>query len=598
MADLSALAGAPENMEAVNRRQFAHLVLTELGINARADNTGMLMRWMQMEFSKANMKESNPRSFGARFNPMATTHGHDGTFSGHTPTAFNDNNGQPVQHYDSLEMGVRATAETLKNGNYDTIVSYLARNAPLSDWKAGIASSTFDDYGKTTGGLLHELNTWGGLANSVHNYDLTDVQVFEDVQVFSGELSDNNTFQGTSKSSQSSQTFSRIPSGYTAYEVDGQKFLVYDLVKGRNVKMVFKHTGSQGVEAQRVTKSAWNTMSEDWIEGGTTEQGLFIDTEINTGTRSFDDITEGLLFAAGLYGTDALDSDEVMAVIAEFIARPDMSDAELTGRLQETDWWDETTASQREWNDLSTADQIKAIKDNAQVISGLWTAYTGEQMDWMGFDTDGDGAVSVDEVDAANSELGEWARKLSTGEVSQQTIILEWIRPAALEIDNSPANRIIIEEEQAQNEQGYTTSENKKLVADLWERYGLDISDADASNYANQMYMQEQTLADFEETAKGLSDVRWAGKPEGVDFDTWSKPYATTYANLLEVGEPTFRDENFSRFLDDGVGAEGGMNMYEFKKSLRKDARWANTQNAKTSAAQTLGLVGRTMGFG
>ena len=613
MADLSAMAGAPENMEAVNRKNFAQLVLTELGINARADNTGMLMRWMQMEFSAANMKESNPRSFGARFNPMATTHGHDGTFSGHTPTAFNDNNGQPVQHYDSLEMGVRATAETLKNGHYDIIVSLLARNAPLSDWKAGIASSTFDDDGKTTGGLLHELNTWGGLANSVHNYDLTDVDVFEDIMVYSGELSANNTFQGASKSSQSSQTFSRIPSGYTAYEVDGKKFLVYDMVKGRNAKMVFKHTGSQRVEAQRVTTSAWNTMSEDWIQGGTTEQGLFMDDKLNNGTRSFDDITEGLLFAAGLYGTDALDSDEVMSVIAEFIARPDMSGEELTGRLQETDWWDQTTASQREWNDLSTSDQIKAIKDNAQVISGLWTAYTGEQMDWMGFDTDGDGAVSVDEVDAANSELGEWARKLSTGEVSQQTIILEWIRPAALEIDNSPANRIIIEEEQAQNEQGFTVSENKKLVADLWERYGLDISDADATNYANQLYMNEVSLSELEgstttdedgemnsleNTARHLSNVRWAGKPEDVDFDTWSKPYATTYANLLEVGEPTFRDESFARFLDDGVGAEGGMNMYEFKKSLRQDARWANTQNAKTSAAQTLGLVGRTMGFG
>tara|TARA_R100001082_G_scaffold99658_2_gene68479 strand:- start:5807 stop:7603 length:1797 start_codon:yes stop_codon:yes gene_type:complete len=598
MANFQALAGAPENMEAVNRRQFAHLVLMEMGINPRAENTGMLMRWMQMEFSKANMDESNPRSLGARFNPMATTHGWDGTFAGHTPTAFNDNNGQSVQHYDSLEMGVRATAETLNNGNYKTIVSYLARNAPLSDWKAAIANSGFDADGKPTGGLLHELNTWGGLVNSVNNYDLTDVDVFEDAQVFSGELSDNNTFQGTSKSSQSSRTFSRIPSGYKAYKVNGKKFLVYDMVKGRNVKIAFQHTGSQAVQAENITSAAWNAMSADYVQGGTTEQGLFINDSINNGTRSFDDITEGLLFAAGLYGTDALESDEVMAVIAEFIGRPDMSDDELTGRLQETDWWDQTTASQREWNDLSTADQIKAIKDNAQVISGLWTAYTGEEMDWMGFDTDGDGTVSVDEIEAGNSELGEWARKLSTGEVSQQTIVLEWIRPAALEIDNSPANRIIIEEEQAQNERGYTTSENKKLVADLWERYGLDISDADASGYADQLYMQEKSLADFEETAKGLSDVRWAGKPEGVDFETWSKPYATTYSNLLEVGEPTFRDENFTRFLDDGVGAEGGMNMYDFKKSLRQDARWANTQNAKAAASQTLGLVGRTMGFG
>ena len=603
----------------VTRKAFAIAVLKQLGFNPRAHNTGMLMRWMQMEFSKSNMDREDPtkiRSLGARFNPMATTHGHNGGFSGHTPTAFNDNNGQSVQHYETFEMGIKATADTLQNGNYPRVLELLRDNAPVSQWSNEIKGAMNSDGKPIQGSLGWQLNKWGGLINSENNYDISDVGIYEDIEVFSGDLTAYNTFNGGYKSQASGQAYKRIPTGHRAVKISGKNktYLVYNMMPGKNVKIAFEVAQGDSVDSvSTVTEADWASQSENYIMGGRTDEGIFADSSFNNGTRSFEDMMEQLLMESGLWGSDALESDEVLAVIGEFIMRPDMEPAELDARLQDTDWWDQTTQAQREWNDLSTADQIKTIKDNAQAIAGLWTAYTGEQLDLMSYDTDGDGSVSVDEIGAGNTELGEWARKLSTGEVSQQTIILEWIRPAALEIEGSPANRIIIEEEQAQNEQGFTVSENKKLVADLWERYGLDISDEDATRYATQMYMQEVTLSDLEgsttigedgeisaleNTARELSNVRWAGKPEDVDFNTWASPYKTAYSDLLEVSSPTFRDENFVRFLDDGLGSEGGMNMYDFKKAVRGDSRWKNTENAKAAVSQTLGSIGRMMGFG
>jgi len=578
----------------ITRATFARAVLEQMSslttrnaFPTSRNNINTLMRWMQAEFSAANQSSHKG---GARFNPMATTWGHSGNFTGpngvHNPTHYNDHK---VQHYNTFEDGVMATAMTLLqdgNINYGEIRAMLSRNASQQEWQSAIA---------TNPRLQYELNMYGGLLNSENNYNFAELGTYDTTPVFAGNLADSYVWgRGDSNGN-----YSRIPDGYQAYTVEGQTYLVYKMTPAGSTNIVFEHDQSiQRVDGRSMSASAWNDFSSGFVTGGSTSSGIFTDTELNTGTRSWDDIVEGLLMAAGIYGTDALESAEVMQVIAEFIARPDMSDAELTGRLQQTDWWDQTTAAEREWNDLSTADQIKTIKENAQTIVGLWTAYTGEQMDWMSFDADGDGTVSTDELETSNNELAEWARKLSTGEVNQQTIVLEWIRPAALEIPDSPANRIVIEEEQAQNERSYQTGLNKNEVQELWERYGIDVSDADASRYADQMYMQETSIVDLEETAKGLSNVRWAGKPEDVDFDTWASPYKTAYSSLLETSEPTFRDESFSRFLDDGLGSEGGFNMYEFKKALRQDARWANTQNAKDMYAQSMGSIGRMMGFG
>ena len=593
---------------AITRRTFAQAVLTQMNrlsgnqaFPVTANNITTLMRWMQVEFSAKNQ---GSHKGGARFNPMATTWGYGGGWQGasgvHTPTHYNSHK---VQHYATFEDGVLATALTLMQEgevdaqgryidgtgvHYGEIRRLLSQNASQDEWRREM---------QTNPRLQTELNMYGGLLNSATNYYFVDAEPFPDTEVFTGDL--KNSYVWGSAGNVGS-TYQRIPDGHQAYTVDGKTYLVYKITPDSSTNIFFEHDQAQQViDTRGISASAWNDMSSNWVNGGTTATGIFSDSELNNGTRTWDDIVEGLLMAAGIYGTDALQSPEVMEVIAEFIARPDMSDAELTGRLQQTDWWDQTTAAEREWNDLSTADQIKTIKDNAQTIAGLWTAYTGEQIDWMSFDTDGDGTVSVDELEGSNNELAEWARKLSTGEVNQQTIVLEWIRPAALEIPDSPANRIVIEEEQAQNERGYQTGLHKDEIQQLWERYGIDVSDADASRYADQIYMQETSLAELEDNVvKGLSNVRWAGKPEDVDFDTWASPYKTAYSNLLETGEPTFRDEQFSRFLDDGVGSEGGMSMYEFKKALRQDARWANTQNAKDTYAQNLGSLGRLMGFG
>ena len=118
MTDLRALSGAG-NIEAVNREQFAILVLNRMGIPVGQNNARILVQWMQAEFSQgthgpSDGSQGTGKKKAAKFNPMATTHGWNGQgLPGHTPDHFNYNNGQPVQNFATLERGFEATANTL-----------------------------------------------------------------------------------------------------------------------------------------------------------------------------------------------------------------------------------------------------------------------------------------------------------------------------------------------------------------------------------------------------------------------------------------------------------------------------------------------------
>jgi hypothetical protein len=82
---------------------------------------------------------------------------------------------------------------------------------------------------------------------------------------------------------------------------------------------------------------------------------------------------------------------------------------------------------------------------------------------------------------------------------------------------------------------------------------------------------------------------------QGYDLENIYAPYKERMATVLELdpntislGDPTLRM---------GIGKEGDMNLYDFERALRQDARWQYTSNAREDVSNSALQVLRDFGF-
>jgi hypothetical protein len=82
---------------------------------------------------------------------------------------------------------------------------------------------------------------------------------------------------------------------------------------------------------------------------------------------------------------------------------------------------------------------------------------------------------------------------------------------------------------------------------------------------------------------------------QGYNLDQVYAPYRQTMANLLEVNEDEI-DLNDST-LRSAISDKGDMNIFDFKKTLKRDSRWQYTENAKQEVSDMTLKILRDFGF-
>jgi len=82
---------------------------------------------------------------------------------------------------------------------------------------------------------------------------------------------------------------------------------------------------------------------------------------------------------------------------------------------------------------------------------------------------------------------------------------------------------------------------------------------------------------------------------QGYNLDQIYAPYRQTMASVLEVN-PDEIDLN-DQTLRSAISDKGDMNIYDFKKTLKRDSRWQYTENAKQEVADVALQVLRDFGF-
>jgi hypothetical protein len=83
---------------------------------------------------------------------------------------------------------------------------------------------------------------------------------------------------------------------------------------------------------------------------------------------------------------------------------------------------------------------------------------------------------------------------------------------------------------------------------------------------------------------------------QGYNLNQVYAPYRQTMANILEIGDADQIDLN-DPILRNAITDKGDMNLYDFKKELRKDNRWQYTENAKQEVSDAALGVLRDFGF-
>jgi len=370
---------------------------------------------------------------------------------------------------------------------------------------------------------------------------------------------------------------------YVAYRIQGEggaSSVVYWEVDDPSVKPPAGKTPGQ------VSSSQFKKWQAEWIDGGSVEAFRGFK---KGGT--FQESLDKMLFEMGIAGTEALKDAEVLQVIALYIARPDMSEREFANRLRGTQYFQSKTDRQREWNDLSKAERDLRTQDAAMDLVGLWFTYVGEDIDITRFDTNRDGTVSLDELKKGNPELASYAEKVASGQLSQDQVINQWLKPEARKNPDSPWSRQLRSEEQQQGQFEVDVENQAQQIMELYREWGMPLSQKSAMKMAEDVVMNRKSVGEIQMELDVAASAMYPHKPKGVSTRQWARPYMELYAGTLETAEPDLMDKTLQKAL------QGGMSLGDFRISLKHDSRWAGTLNARDEVAETMSRLGEKMGY-
>ena len=147
---------------------------------------------------------------------------------------------------------------------------------------------------------------------------------------------------------------------------------------------------------------------------------------------------------------------------------------------------------------------------------------------------------------------------------------------------------------------------NYKLLVSAARDNGFQISDIIPGGATEQQVLQGIATGSID-INRVIADARKLaaqGQPQyvrdllaqGYTLKQVFAPYRQTMANVLEIQDPEEIDLN-DPLLRSAITDKGDMNMYEFKKALRRDNRWQYTEQARADVSSaTLGVL-RDFGF-
>jgi hypothetical protein len=147
---------------------------------------------------------------------------------------------------------------------------------------------------------------------------------------------------------------------------------------------------------------------------------------------------------------------------------------------------------------------------------------------------------------------------------------------------------------------------NYKLLVAAARDNGFQVSDIIPGGASEQQVLQgiaagtidvNRIIADSRKlAAQGQPQYVRDLLAQGYNLNQVFAPYRQTMANILEIDDPNQIDLN-DPVLRSAITDKGDMNVYDFKKLLRRDSRWQYTEQARQDVSTAALDVLRDFGF-
>lgn len=363
----------------------------------------------------------------------------------------------------------------------------------------------------------------------------------------------------------------KLPSDAKIYNIQGtwDIYAVFDV--GGGVTLAYKVDTSSGATDWKsrgtttVDKSQWDSMSV--VVAGDDAELATLDGSFDTYKQFWDSIVDQVM---GPYNP-AKNDPEVLRVLAEFAARPDMTEAELQAKLQRTQWYRTRTERELEWNGLSQGEQEKRRAETAQQVIDTWWQFAGVQ------------------VDERDPRVRNYIEDLASGKMGWGAFTA-LVKDAAGDNPESPWSREVRTEEEAQRQRGVDVENTAQRIRDQLGRWGVDWTQSEVMRWAKDIVEKRASDQDLLDRIKNAAQVLYPWKDRELETLEAAQPWLSTYERLMEqTGSLQTRD--VQRALTQGTP------VFEFEKDLRKTDQWLTTKNARDELSSMASEVGRRMGF-
>jgi len=363
-----------------------------------------------------------------------------------------------------------------------------------------------------------------------------------------------------------------IPSDMTLIQIEstGEIYAIKVLGPGWHISYGVPQDGSVQYDPAQVNRVSQATSDATYGRGVYAGDAA----ELATVTRAFgtfQGMWDSIIGQVLGYNNPAKDDPGVLQVIAEFAARPDMSDAELQNRLQATEWFQNRTTQELEWNSLSAEERRLRLEETAARMAGTVFQFQGQ------------------DVDTSDPRIANYVEQVASGKLGFGAYT-EIIKGQARDMPESPWARQVRDEEEAQRERPITIENTAQRIRETVERWGVGWSAETIQQWAKDIVEKRSSDEDLITTLRDQAAVLFPWKPYELETATAAAPWLETYKRVMEA-PATINTPEVMQAL------QGGKAAFDFEVELKKSDKWLNTQNGQDTMYSAISELGSRMGF-
>lgn len=350
----------------------------------------------------------------------------------------------------------------------------------------------------------------------------------------------------------------------------GAVWAVYDAPGGVHIAYAVHGTQAQYDQSKVTSLSIPDFQALHTVDAGSANEIATTARDFGSFGAQWNSVVDGIM---GKFNP-ARNDPGVQGVLAEFASRPDMSPAELTNKLQATDWYRTHTQSELEWNSLGPAEQQKRKDETETQMADAWWQFAGVRVDA----TDPRIANYIDQVASGQMGIGAFAEKVVKAQASADP--------------TSPYSRQTADEAKQKLQPGVDIENTAQNVKDLATKWGVRWGEDAYQDWGRKITTNEASEADVLNALKQQAQVMYPWKDPNMDTATAAAPWIDTYSRVMERPGDLFNPQ-----IQKALQTQNGTPTWQFEQDLKNTSDWLTTKNARSDMYGAVAETGRRMGF-